>query len=414
MRDTTPDTPQRVLSVDAFRGFVMLLMMAEVLELWRMAEQFSPGDPAREFWDLIKFHTTHVEWGGCSLHDLIQPAFTFLVGVSLPFSIAQREAKGQSFLWMIIHAVWRSLLLIAIGIFLRSVGRPQTNWMFTDTLGQIGLGYTILFLIGYVASRSESAVAWLLPWASLITVLVGYWALFAFYPLPPDDFDYASIGITKEWRDQHSYNGQLAHWNKDTNPAMDFDLWFLNQFPRPSEFRPNGGGGYVTLSFIPTLGTMILGLLAGTWLRLEWPDWAKLLLFTCIGLAGLGIGAALEDFGICPVVKRIWTPAWTIYSGGWCFLLLAVFYLVVDIIGFWHWAFPLFVLGANSIVAYCTNGLFRRFLKDTWKTHLGVDAFRYFDTEQVSWERPLLGLAVLLTLFLMLLWMYRSKIFVRI
>ena len=414
MSAETPATPGRVLSVDAFRGFVMLLMMLEVMQLWTMAQYFRYDGFARDFWQQVKFHTTHVEWGGCSLHDLIQPAFTFLVGVSLPFSIAQREARGQSFWVMLLHAVWRSLLLIAIGIFLRSIGSPQTNWMFTDTLGQIGLGYTVLFLIGYVSHRSLSALSWMLPWGALVVLLVGYWALFAFYPLPPEDFDYKAIGISDPWRAEHSYDGFLAHWNKDTNPAMDFDVWFLNQFPRASEFRPNGGGGYATLSFIPTLATMILGLFAGAWLRRPWTPEQKFGLFFLVGLLGIGIGLGLEYLEICPVVKRIWTPAWTLYSGGWTFLMLAGFYLVIDIIGLSSWAFPLFVLGANSIVAYCTNNMFRTFLKNAWQTHLGKETFQYFDTPDVKWEQPLLGAAVFLTLFLMLLWMYRNKIFVRI
>src|SRR5262245_24625662 len=232
MRDNESNAPARILSVDAFRGLVMLLMMAEVLELWSMAKYFSTGDPAYEFWEQVKHHTTHVEWAGCSLHDLIQPAFTFLVGVAMPFSLANREDKGQSFWWMLFHAVWRSILLIAIGICLRSVGRPTTNWMFTDTLGQIGLGYTILFLIGYVSQRSLSALSWLVPWGSLVVILVGYWALFAFYPLPEEDFDYRTVGVQPAWQAAHHQPGFLAHWNKNTNPAMAFDKWFLNLFPR--------------------------------------------------------------------------------------------------------------------------------------------------------------------------------------
>ena len=411
MKDSD-SAPKRILSVDAFRGFVMLLMMAEVMQLFNITKHISPGDEWKWFWDLVRDHTTHVEWGGCSLHDLIQPAFTFLVGVSLPFSIAQREDKEQSFTRMLFHAVWRSILLIALGIFLRSIGRSQTNWMFTDTLGQIGLGYTILFLIAYVSHRSASSLSWIMPWGSLILILGGYWALFAFYPRPAEDFDHKTVGVPDTWRASHAYDEKsfLAHWNKNTNPASEFDVWFLNQFPRDTEFLyPDGG--YVTLSFIPTLGTMILGLIAGMWLRTGMSHSLKFLLFLAVGLCGIGLGEALETFEICPVVKRIWTPAWTIYSGGWTFVILSLFYLVLDLIGMWYLAFPLLVLGANSIVAYCTNNMFRGFLKNAWQTHLGKETFQYFGE---AWEQPLLGGAVLLTLFLMLLWMYRNKVFVRI
>src|SRR4051794_25156247 len=94
--------PSRVLSVDALRGFVMFLMMAEVLHLSALAATDRYRGSA--VWQTIAFHTTHVEWAGCSLHDLIQPIFSFLVGVSLPFSIAQRDARGQSRWGMLAHA----------------------------------------------------------------------------------------------------------------------------------------------------------------------------------------------------------------------------------------------------------------------------------------------------------------------
>ncbi|HUR57904.1 MAG TPA: hypothetical protein VM029_09355, partial [Opitutaceae bacterium] len=99
--------PARLTSIDAYRGFVMFLMMAEVLKLSRVAQSV----PESGFWKFLSFHQSHVEWVGCSLHDLIQPSFSFLVGVALPFSIASRMAHGQSQARMTLHAVWRSLLL---------------------------------------------------------------------------------------------------------------------------------------------------------------------------------------------------------------------------------------------------------------------------------------------------------------
>src|SRR5438874_7328829 len=135
----------RNVAMDAYRGFVMLLMMGEVLQLARVAGAF----PGNWFWAILAYNQTHVEWAGCSLHDLIQPSFSFLVGVALPYSIASRLMKGAAFGQMFGHAVWRSILLILLGVFLRSTGQQQTqtNWTFEDTLSQIGLGYTFLFLL---------------------------------------------------------------------------------------------------------------------------------------------------------------------------------------------------------------------------------------------------------------------------
>src|SRR5436190_14498267 len=102
---------QRLASVDAYRGLVMFLMMAEVLRLSTVARAL----PDSGFWQFLAHHQSHVEWVGCSLHDLIQPSFSFLVGVALPFSIAARVAKGAPFGRMFGHSIWRALLLIALG-----------------------------------------------------------------------------------------------------------------------------------------------------------------------------------------------------------------------------------------------------------------------------------------------------------
>src|ERR1700745_3782353 len=118
----------RIASVDAYRGLVMFLMMAEVLHLADTAQAV----PATPVWRFLAEQQTHVEWAGCSLHDLIQPSFSFLVGVALPFSLASRMARGQKFIWTALHALWRAVLLILLGVFLRSLPPvKQTNWMFT-------------------------------------------------------------------------------------------------------------------------------------------------------------------------------------------------------------------------------------------------------------------------------------------
>ena len=246
--------PARLTSLDAYRGFVMFLMMAEVLRIGKVARAF----PDSAVWQELARQTDHVQWVGCALHDLIQPSFSFLVGVALPYSIASRAAKGQSAWAMTGHAIWRSLVLVFLGIFLRSIGKPQLNFTFEDTLTQIGLGYTFLFVLGFRSAKFQ--------WGALAWILAGYWAAWAAYPLPGADFDYAKVGVPADW--PHHASGFAAHWNKNSNLGAHFDEWFLNLFPRQKPFVANGGG-YLTLSFSPTLGTMIFGLIAGGWLRSE-------------------------------------------------------------------------------------------------------------------------------------------------
>ncbi len=390
-----PERVSRNLGVDTYRGFVMLLMMAEVVQLARVAHAF----PGNWFWSFLAYHQTHTDWAGCSLHDTIQPGFSFLVGVALPYSIASRLAKGATFGRMLGHALWRSLLLIALGIFLRSMHSPQTNFTFEDTLTQIGLGYPLLFLLGFRPPRWH--------WYALAAILTGYWLAWALYPVPGPGFDYQAVGVPADW--QHHYSGFAAHWNKNSNLGNAFDQWFLNLLPRVAPFVANNGG-YLTLSFIPTLGTMILGLVAGRWLRASAPrmPMQRLLIAGAIGIAS---GLLLHFTGICPVVKRIWTPSWTLFSGGLCFLFLAGFCWVIEVRGYRKWAFPLVVIGMNSMAAYLMAHLFERFILDSFRINLGAHAFQMFG----AGVEPLVrGMAVLLVYWLMLFWMYRRKLFLRV
>jgi predicted acyltransferase len=395
MRST--EKPARVGSVDAYRGLVMFLMMAEVLHLSGVAKALK-NNPV---WNFLAYHQTHVEWVGCSLHDMIQPSFSFLVGVALPFSLAARLSRGQSLLRATVHAAWRAALLVLLGVFLRSAGHAHTNYTFEDTLSQIGFGYLPLFLIALCPRP-----VW---WAALAVILVGYWAAFAWYPLPGPGFNYAVAGASPNW--PYNLSGFAAHWNKNTNLAWAFDTWFLNLFPGETPFTHNDGG-YATLSFIPTLGTMILGLIAGGWLRDTGPAVKKLGLLVATGGVCLAAGLAVHYLGICPIVKRIWTPAWVLYSGGWCFLLLGAFYLVIDVIGLRAWSFPLRVIGMNSIAAYfLAHYPFRDFFESSLHTHLATDFFRYWGD---PYKAFVLGVCVLVVQWLILFWMYRRGIFLRI
>lgn len=386
-----PSAAPRNDAVDIYRGFVMFLMMAEVLRLSRVAAAY----PGNWFWSFLAYNQSHVPWAGCSLHDLIQPSFSFLVGVALPYSIASRLAKGATFGRLFAHALWRGFLLAALGVFLRSTHSTQTNFTFEDTLSQIGFGYPFLFLLGFKPRR------WM--WIALAVILTGYWLAWAMYPAPAANFDYPAVGVPQNW--EHHYTGFASHWNKNSNLGAAFDRWFLNLFPRPKPFLFNGGG-YLTLSFIPTLGTMILGLIAGTWLRESSPavPYRRLVQAGAIAIAA---GLLLHFTGICPVVKRIWTPAWTLFSGGACFLLLAGFCRL----GNRRWLYPLQVIGLNSIAAYLIAHLFDRFFADSLRIHLGENAFAFLGQ---GLEPLLKGAAVLAGYWLILFWMHRRRLFLKI
>jgi predicted acyltransferase len=386
----------RVPSIDAFRGLVMFLMLAEVMRLWTLHDAF----PSSGFWAIVAYNTTHVEWQGCSLHDLIQPAFSFLAGASLPFSIASRRAKGESFGKMLRHAVRRSLILIFLGIFLRSMASPQTYWTFEDTLTQIGLGYTLLFLLAFASRRVQVGV--------FVAILVLFWVAFAIYPAPPASFDYAAVGVPADF--PYLYTGFLAHFNKNSNLSWAFDTWFLNLFPRESPFVFNEGG-WSTLSFIPTLATMMLGTWAGAWLKSPRTTKEKLKGLVASGVALTLAGLAFQWLHVCPIVKRIWTSSYTLYSGGLILLILAGFYAAIDMRGWKRWSFPLMVIGANSIAIYVMAWTTEHFVSESLTIHFGTAPFLLFGP---PFEPVLRGIAVLLVFWSILYWMYRKRIFIKI
>jgi heparan-alpha-glucosaminide N-acetyltransferase len=397
-RVTAPATvakPPRNIAVDAYRGLVMLLMMGEVMNFAAVSRAY----PNSLFWHVLGYNQTHVEWAGMGLHDTIQPAFTFLVGVALPYSISSRMRKGESFGKLLLHTIWRSLLLIALGIFLRSTHSPQTNFTFEDTLTQIGMGYTFAFLLAFCRPKWQ--------WTALGTILFGYWLAWALYPAPGPGFDYTAVGVPANW--PYNFTGFASHWNKNSNLGQAVDVWFLNLLPRASRFTFNGGG-YLTLSFIPTLGTMLLGLRAGEWFRSASPK-IPVKRFLIAGALLIAAAVLLHVTGICPIVKRIWTPAWTLFSGGVCFLFLAAFSWVIDVKGHRRWALPLVVVGMNSIAAYLIAHLWEDFIIGNLHINLGFQVFRIFG---LGLEPLMLGIVVMLIYWSILYWMYRRNIFLRI
>src|SRR5215208_5767152 len=174
-----PEPAQRLVALDVFRGLTMLFMASEILRIPAVARQFTESRAAQ--W--LAFGLDHVPWTGFVPWDLIQPSFMFMVGVALPFSVASRQARGEPFAARLGHAVRRALVLILLGIFLRSQGRAQTYFTFEDVLTQIGLGYVFLFLLAHARPRAQ--------WAAAAAVLVATWLAFVVYPLPPAGFDTA-------------------------------------------------------------------------------------------------------------------------------------------------------------------------------------------------------------------------------
>ncbi len=349
---------------------------------------------AGTLWAFVAPFFQHVTWEGMSLWDLIQPAFMFMVGVSLPFSYAHREQLGHGWLRMFGHAFTRAIILVLLGVFLSSIGLDRTNWVFTNVLSQIGLGYCFVFLLWRTGAVMQISY--------IAAVLLGYGAMFFYHDLMDVGMSLADLGLPESG----TLSGWFAPFSAHTNFAATFDRWFLNLFPR-SDFWMMDAEGSHTLNFVPAVATMVMGLMAGELLRSnDDPDvkFQKLLL---AGVPCLVVGV-FAGVTICPIVKRIWTPSWVLFSGAFVIWTLAAFYYVIDVWGRKRWAFPLVVLGMNSILVYFMAQLASPWIIDMLKLHCGSDLF------SGSYSPVIQSCSVMAVMWVICCFLYFRKIFLRI
>ena len=304
---------------------------------------------------------------------------------------------------MLRHALWRSAVLILLGIFLISDSLSSTNWSLMNVLTQIGLGYTFLFLFWGRRLRVQALGA--------AFVLILTWMLYVLYPGAGVELASGSpeVGVDAEWAQQHLAEVSPA-WHKNANAGHAVDVWLLNRMPRQEPFVYDGGG-YPTINFIPSLATMLFGLMVGGFLRSRRAARAKLGTILAAGMIGLTIGLILDWAGVCPLIKRIWTPSWAIFSTGWCCLILGGLYALIDVAGIRRWTFPLVVVGTNSIAIYSMSMLLPDWTASTLQTHLGQNIFRFWGAAN---EPALESVMVGITFWLVCWWMYRRKIFLRV
>jgi len=374
-------TSERLLSLDVYRGLVMLLLATNGLGIaTAIRKAGAEGSIAQFFY----FLGTHPKWEsqfyvfGVSPWDLIQPAFMFIVGVSMPFSYEKRAKLGQSYGQRMRHAWTRAVLLTLLGVFLQSRNQPETNWLFTNVLSQIGLGYGFLFLMVGRSFRVQVLTG--------AAVLTGYYLLMILLP-----------------RGLATYE---AHFADGTTFPQQFDLWFLNLFPRVKEFT---GHAYSTLNFVPSFVTMLMGLMCGQVMKDERVRPRFKLRRLLVAAALLLVTGAILGLTICPVVKKLWTPSWTLYSGGYVIALLALSYWIIDVRKWQGWIFPIIVVGLNPLAMYLLGMLAKGPTLAAMKRHL-PDAI--FTAGPYS---PVVEACLLAAVFwLILWWMYRNRVFLRL
>lgn len=353
--------PTRLVSLDAYRGVVMLsLLFGSVFGSLKNHPD----------WHWLYVQNEHVEWEGCSLWDLIQPAFMFIVGVAMPFAFAVRSAKGDSWGKQFLHVLIRAASLILVGVVLDNFGASAWSFGFIRVLQQIAFGYVLAFLVLGRPLWVQGIVA--------AVILVGYTLFWAFNP----------------------WNGPDGPWVMGgANVGNAFDKWMLGR---------NYTGHYVGLNAIPESANMIFGVMAGQAILHAKSPGRVALRLALVGLLGIVVGFALGP--VMPLVKRIWTPSFAVYSAGWTTLFLAGFYWAIDVMGSKWWTYPLVVVGTNSIAAYVIGQLFGNWFRSLVGVWVNLLTPAIGSIGIAILHRVLFAVAAWLVLW----WLYRRRIFFKL
>jgi heparan-alpha-glucosaminide N-acetyltransferase len=354
-------TQKRFESLDAYRGLIMsTLLCGSIFGSLK-------GHPT---WNWLSIQNEHVAWEGCTYWDLIQPSFMYMVGVAMPFALARRTASGDSWRKRLGHVLTRAFGLILIGVLLDNFGARTLNFGFMRVLQQIAIGYVIAF---FVVGRSFQIQA-----ATAAAILVGYNLLWMFNP----------------------WNGPSGSWAQgNANIGSAFDFWMLGR---------HYSGYYVGMNAIPATATIIFGAMAGQLVRSEQSRRKTMLILLIAGLGGITVGLLVSPW--LPLIKRIWTPSFTVFAAGWTTLMLLFFYWSIEAMGWRRWSFPLQVVGMNSIAAYVLGNAFGGWFRSLFGAWIG-----WFEQPLGSiWFPVFQHLVVFCSAWLVLYWLWRRRIFLKV
>jgi len=369
----------RVISIDALRGFDMFWIVGG----WYIFNglHVALNNPATAF---ISTQLEHVKWEGFVFEDLIMPLFLFIVGVVMPFSFHKRLARGDGKARLYFHIVLRSVILFVLGMIaqgdLLALDSSKLK-LYCNTLQAIAAGYLISAVI-----MLNLRVVWQI--VATAALLLLFWGLMELVPVPG-----YGAGVLEQ----------------DANLARYIDNLVLGRF--------DDGLNYTwILSSMTFAGTVMLGVMAGHLLRSDRSGGKKVLLLLAAGLGCLLAGSLWGGWffgigkfysGLFPIIKRLWTSSFVLFAGGLSFLLLALFYLVIDVWRLKKWAFPLVVIGTNAIFVYMATHLWN-FRSIAGRFVHGLDQF------VGPWKDFAHALAGFALVWLILFWMYRKKSFIKI
>ena len=360
----------RVMSIDALRGFDMFWIIGGERIFASLHDVFNRPETA---W--IRTQLTHVKWEGFRFEDLIMPLFLFIVGVVMPYSLNKRRLKGHGKMRLYQHVLKRTIILFVLGMVAQGNLLEydlSTLHIYSNTLQAIAAGYIIAAII-----MLNLGIRWQIATTGIMLLL--FWALMMLVPVPGH-----GAGVL----------------TPDGNLAIYIDRIIFGRFIDGTD------PPYTWILSGMTFGcTVMLGVMAGHLLRSNKVGIRKVLWLLVAGGGCIVAGLIWSLF--FPIIKHLWTSSFVLFSGGLCFMLLALFYMVIDVLGFRKWAFGFVVIGMNAIAVYMATHLinFR---------NIGGVFVEGLEKYAGNWYSLIYALAGFAVVWLILWWMYRKKTFIKI
>jgi predicted acyltransferase len=358
----------RMISIDFFRGFTMFLLIGESTRLYTHINSIDTG-----FTHFLGTQLSHHEWHGLNFWDLIQPFFMFIVGVAIPFAVANRQKKGDSDRSIKMHAFRRAFLLLFLGWALYCIGPGKIVFRLQDVLAQLSVTYLVAFLI-----RNKSF--WFqLIFTFLILLIIDL--AYRFFPVE---------GFNQPWV---AYQNLGAWVNNKIEGVEKASIW-------------------ASLNAVSTTAHTVWGVLCGKLLMSDKPANEKIRLLIIAGLAGLLIGYSLDLLSVTPIIKKIATSSFVFASGGYAILALCFSYWLIDVK-------KLFTKGSKMFVIVGMNCIFIYLFFEAGGASLVYRIFTPFTTTLLSWAGEITvgiftSIAVWASLWYMCYWLYKNKLFIKI
>jgi predicted acyltransferase len=329
--------PGRIVAIDVLRGFDMAcLLIAD-----RLIHELARLMPEQPILRGLKAQFTHPDWVGFTFYDLIFPLFEFLIGVSTWFSVSKRMERGDARSVILRHAFLRAVGLTLLGM---AVNGNLLTW----DPAKMRLTYSVLQMLAVASLAATVARLFLGPRAMagvLAALLIGYWALQTFVPLPTEPRSYPGWTGAEVQAPAH----QRWVYAEGAHLSYRIDEWVFGVWDRWKV-------GWI-LESMTHAATAIIGLLAGGFLARRQSPWRTSIMLVFAGALAIGLG--LKWALSFPIIKNLWTSSFVLLTGGISLTLLGIVHAITDGLGWRRWAWPLEVIGANSILAYLLGNVAR-------------------------------------------------------